>query len=340
MGSTASADYPTTTGAFQTTYGGGLSDVFVTAIDPSKSNSLVYSTLLGGSGDDDAGEFARGVAVDTAGNVIVIGNTTSANFPTLHAPQSNVAGGQDAFVSKLNATGSALLYSTYLGGTGDDFGAGVVVDKVGNTFLTGQTTSANFPTNSAPHGTLNGPSDSFIAKLSADFNLSSSPASASITAGQTVTYSVTVSPTDGLYGLPVSLACTGTPSLSTCTISPQQVTPGSAAVSATVTITTTAPQSSMLHVLGSVTGVYALFLPLLWLYSGTAKHGRSAKLRTLGWVLGVVLLLIVVSLVGCGGSYSPPKQQKPGTPSGTSTITISGSSSSMNHTTTVTLNVI
>lgn len=339
-GSTASADYPTTPGAFQTTYGGGGSDVFVTAIDPSKSNSLVYSTLLGGGGDDDAGEFARGIAVDSAGNALITGSTNSVNFPTLQAAQSSLAGGRDVFIAKLNSAGSALIYSTYLGGAGDDFGAGVAVDQVGNAYVTGQTASNNLPMASALQGTLNGPTDAFIAKLSADFGLSSSPSSASTSAGASTTYTISVSPLDGLYGAPVSLACSGSPSFSACTISPQQVTPGSSGATAQVTISTTAPQFSSLIAVHKMTGMYALLVPLLMVCTGLMNRGCSCGRRIIGRVSAIVLLSCTVFMVGCGSSSSQSHMLKGGTPSGTSTITITGSSGSTSHTTTVTLNVM
>jgi len=337
-GSTASADFPTTAGAFQTTYGGGGSDVFVTAIDPSKSSSLVYSTLLGGGGDDDAGEFARGIAVDAAGNAVITGSTNSVNFPTLQATQTSLAGGRDAFVAKLNAAGSSLIYSTYLGGSGDDFGAAVAVDPVGNTYVTGQTTSNDLPTSSALQGTLNGPSDAFITTLSADFGVSSSPSTASVTAGNSATYTVSVSVLDGFYGLPVSLACSGAPSSSTCTISPQQVTPGSSGATATVTIATTAPHFSNVFGLRQVTGIYALFVPLLMFSTGFLKRGCSAKRRIVAGLFAMVLVSNVVVMMGCSNSYTHTPTG--GTPTGTSTITITGTASSTSHTTTMTLNVM
>jgi len=220
----------------------------------------------------------------------------------------------------------------------------VVVDAVGNTYVTGQTGSTDFPVASPLKGTLNGPSDAFIAKLSADFAVSSSPASASIAAGDSATYTVTVSPSDGLYGLPVSLACSGAPSLSTCTISPQQLTPASSPVTATVTIVTTAPGGSQSSSLRTLTGTLALFLPLLGLSTGFIRRGCSAKTRILNRALSVLIVLLLVLMFGCsGGSSSPivnPPPPKPGTPSGTSTITITVTSLSMSHTTSLTLDVM
>src|SRR5207245_2883332 len=113
-GSTDSIDFPTTAGAFQTTYGGGFQDAFVAKLDPAGS-ALVYSTYLGGSGEDST----TGLAIDAAGNAYVSGLTDSTNLPTTMEALQTVYGGgsNDAFVAKLDATGSVLVYSTYLGGS-------------------------------------------------------------------------------------------------------------------------------------------------------------------------------------------------------------------------------
>jgi hypothetical protein len=95
---------------------------------------LVYSTYLGGSGFD----AGVGIAVDASGNAYVTGQTGSTNFPTTPgAFQTTYGGGSfDAFITKLNPTGTALVYSTYLGGSGDDFGTGIAVDESGNAYVT------------------------------------------------------------------------------------------------------------------------------------------------------------------------------------------------------------
>jgi len=122
---------------------------------------LVYSTFLGGSGLD-AGES---VAVDSSGNAYIAGQTTSLNFPT-NSPQQATNGGQtDAFVAKLNAGGSALIYSTFLGGSTTETATSIAVDNTGNVYLTGQTDSINFPVLNALHPTLNGGSDAFVTEL-------------------------------------------------------------------------------------------------------------------------------------------------------------------------------
>ena len=112
--------FPTTTGAFQTKFKGGY-DAFVVKLNPnlSGSASLIYSTFLGGSDYEEG----QGIAVDGAGDAYVTGYTKSTNFPTMNAYQA-YQGGLDAFVTKLNPSGSQLLYSTFLGGSGDESGSG------------------------------------------------------------------------------------------------------------------------------------------------------------------------------------------------------------------------
>jgi uncharacterized repeat protein (TIGR01451 family) len=160
-------DFPTTQGAFQRVFGGGLNDAFVTKFDPAQSGSfaLVYSTFLGG-GDAERG---NSIAVDSAGNAYVTGRTaSSADFPLQNPLQPGYGGGQfDAFVTELNATATALIYSTYLGDSGLDQGYGIALDSVGNAYVTGQTYSSNFPTMNAYQTSNAGGSDAFVAEVSA-----------------------------------------------------------------------------------------------------------------------------------------------------------------------------
>ncbi|MBI4529856.1 MAG: SBBP repeat-containing protein, partial [Deltaproteobacteria bacterium] len=147
-GTTQSADFPTTSGAFQTTKGASIDDAFVAKLNPTGS-SLIYSTYLGGSFtvSGDGRDQASGIAVDSAGNAYVIGTTTSADFPTTDgAFQTSYSLGGDAFVTKLNTTGTAVIYSTFLGGSGIDEGRGIALDSQGNAYLTGSTQSGDFPT--------------------------------------------------------------------------------------------------------------------------------------------------------------------------------------------------
>jgi hypothetical protein len=164
-GSTTSTNFPTA-GAFQSTAPGGSLDAFITKLNPAGS-ALVYSTYLGGSG----GDSALAIAVDSAGNACVTGVTTSTTFPTANAVQGTIGGLSDAFVTKLNAAGSALVYSTYLGGSGNESGFAIAVDSAGNAYATGPTGSLNFPTANALQGTKGDSStsisDVFLTKLNA-----------------------------------------------------------------------------------------------------------------------------------------------------------------------------
>ena len=156
-GRTDSSDFPVVNAA-QPALAGYL-DAFVTKLNPAGS-TLVYSTYLGGSGSD----AGYGVAVDSAGNAYVAGSTESLNFPTVNSLQS-MGGFSDAFMTKLDAVGSAVVYSTYLGGAKEDDGLAIAVDVSGNAYVTGITYSANFPTVRAPQTGLRGYQDGFIAKI-------------------------------------------------------------------------------------------------------------------------------------------------------------------------------
>ncbi len=158
-GETTSLNFPTAN-PFQPTNRGG-SDAFVTQLSADGA-ALVYSTYLGGSGDDRA---SRKVALDAAGNAYVAGATSSTNFPTANALQPTLRGVQDAFVTQLSAGGTALVYSTYLGGSGRESADGVAVDPAGNAYVAGQTESSDFPTRNAVQPTFGGVADAFIAEL-------------------------------------------------------------------------------------------------------------------------------------------------------------------------------
>jgi hypothetical protein len=161
-GWTASSNFPTTTGAFQIAFGGGYDDAFVSKLNPTGS-ALVYSTYLGGGGYDEG----HGIAVDDSGNAYVTGFSYSSNFPiTAGAFQSALGGYDDAFVSKLNPTGSALIYSTYLGGSSYDDGRGIAVDGLGNAYVTGLTYASHFDTTAGAFQTKSGGGfDAFVSKL-------------------------------------------------------------------------------------------------------------------------------------------------------------------------------
>ena len=118
---------------------------------------LSYSTLLGGSGAD----AANAIAVDSTGAVYIAGFTESFDLPTVNPEQSANGGGNDAFVAKLSASGSALIYCTYLGGLGDDRAFGIAIDSTGAAYVTGSTQSSNFPTHNAYQASLAGGKNAF-----------------------------------------------------------------------------------------------------------------------------------------------------------------------------------
>jgi hypothetical protein len=157
-GGTLSANFPTA-GAFQSTLAGS-EDIFISKLNAS-GTALVYSTFLGGSGN----ERAEALAVDPAGMAIVAGFTGSTNFPVKNAHQGAFMGNADVVVAKLSASGSALEFSTYLGGTSYDWAYGVATDASGAAYVAGYTDSTNFPTASAFDATHNGDRDVFVAKL-------------------------------------------------------------------------------------------------------------------------------------------------------------------------------
>jgi len=175
-GGTSSADFPTKAGAGSVdpiqSHSNGSSDAFVAKLNPDATgdSSLVYSTYLGGADYDGGG----GIAVDSGGDAYVTGSTYSVDFPTQNPLPGQAAsvGSGDAFVSKLNANGSALEYSTYLGGTNDDSANGIALDGPGHAYITGSTTSPDFPTKDAFQPQPGSPEpylhDAFVAELSPD----------------------------------------------------------------------------------------------------------------------------------------------------------------------------
>jgi uncharacterized repeat protein (TIGR01451 family) len=193
-----SGQLPVTTNAFQTVYKSGFSDAYVARFDPTQSGaaSLVYATYLGGGAEDRGND----IAVDFQGRATVTGMSRSTDFPvTSNAIQSTNKGGMcgtqnyacpDVFVTRLNSTGSALDFSTYLGGTSYDEGMGVALGS-GNLYVTGKTSSSDFP---ATVGTYHGNYDVFVARitLGSDLAITKTVTPDPVAAGQNVTYTVQV----------------------------------------------------------------------------------------------------------------------------------------------------
>lgn len=159
-GRTESAQFPTTNGRDTTL--GGPADAFITKLAAGGA-SIVYSTYLGGSRSDTS----NAIAVDSAGNAVVTGQTSSLDFPTLGSARPPVfAGGiTDAFVTKLSSDGRLLTYSIYLGGEEFDEGLSIAVDSERRAYVTGTTQSANFPTANSYEETFQGRSDAFFTRI-------------------------------------------------------------------------------------------------------------------------------------------------------------------------------
>ncbi|HEX5410351.1 MAG TPA: SBBP repeat-containing protein [Terriglobia bacterium] len=169
-GLTKSTAFPTTAGVYQATcklnsQNGCDGDAFVSKFDPnlSGSASLLYSTYVGGS----AGDSGNGISVDLNNNAFIAGATNSTDFPVSTAVFQPAYGGgnADAFVTELNPSGAALVYSTYLGGSNTESGNGIAVDTLGAAYVAGQTCSTDFPLSNPAHITPGGNCDAFISKV-------------------------------------------------------------------------------------------------------------------------------------------------------------------------------
>ena len=152
-----SADFPVTGGL---PHGGDI-DGWVAKFTP--SNTLAWCTYIGGSADD----AVTGIAVDAYGNAVLAGYTSSSNFPIAFPIQATLNGTRNAFVAKLNATGTGLIFSTFLGGSLSDAAASVALDSSGNIYTAGNTTSADFPVLNAYQGVKAAQQDGFITKIAA-----------------------------------------------------------------------------------------------------------------------------------------------------------------------------
>jgi hypothetical protein len=162
-GSTISANFPTLN-AYQPKFGGGNHDAFMVKLHPTGSTAI-YSTYIGGPN----GDFSYGSGVDELGNGYISGETESPSFPTYNAYDGSYNGGWDAFVAKYNDTGTALLFSTFLGGSARDQAYEVGIDTVNDLYVTGYTESTNFPTRNAfqlLHPTAGASRVAFVTKFS------------------------------------------------------------------------------------------------------------------------------------------------------------------------------
>jgi uncharacterized repeat protein (TIGR01451 family) len=159
-GYTQSSNFPLRN-ALQATLAGSQ-NAFIAKLTPT-GNNLAYSTFLGGNASD----AGNAIAVDSSGNAYVAGDTNSTNFPTTNSYQKTYHGGQDAFIVKLNTAGASLTYSTYLGGGNTDHAAAIAIDSTGTAYVTGSTTSTDFPVLNAFQSTTGGGQDAFVTRLNA-----------------------------------------------------------------------------------------------------------------------------------------------------------------------------
>ena len=406
-GETISTDFPTTPGAFQTALAGSAaSDAFVTKLDTTKTGaaSLVYSTYLGGTLNDSG----YGIAVDSLGNAYVTGVTYSTDFPTKNPFQGANAGGNQGFVTKLNAAGSALVYSTYLGGShpltvfeeqgfaiavdfagsayvaghtdslnfptfrpfqsasgggaGDAFvakfdpsgtklvystylggsgrerGSGIAVDAASppNAYVTGLTDSTNFPTTTGAFQTQSkGGFDAFVVKYDdsgPDFGLTGADGSLTpsqtVAPGGTATYNLQVVPFNGFTGA-VTISCTGAPATTTCMPPSSAVNVAGSAAAFSVSVSTTRkgavppawPGFGRPRILPQQVLVTWILVLLCVVAALLASRRWKPQLAALSVV--VFLCLLATAFVACGGSYAGGGGG--GTPPGTYTLTVIGS---------------
>ncbi len=190
------------------TYNGGSSDAFVAKINPA-GTALIYCGYIGGAQSDQA----QGVAVDSSGSAYVVGQTFSdqTTFPVATGPGLVFStGGPDVFVTKLNAAGTALVYSGYIGGTSRDFGTGIAVDSLGNAYISGYTESSQqtgFPVVGGPDLTYNGGIDGFVAKV--------------VPAGSSLAYCGYIGGTEDDYARGIAVDSAGSAYLTGDTASPE-----------------------------------------------------------------------------------------------------------------------
>ena len=158
-GWTSSTNFPTTSASRQPAFSGSV-DAFVAKFGGNGSD-LIFCTFLGGNGDDRA----TGIALDPFGDIYVTGHTASSNFPIASAVQTRLNGAEDAFVTKLNAAGTRILYSTYLGGSNVDAANAIAVDSFGQAYIGGDTSSTDFPVLNGAYLSNHGGQDGFVTKL-------------------------------------------------------------------------------------------------------------------------------------------------------------------------------
>ena len=366
-GLTESSDFRTAGTPYQTSLG-GTQNAFVVEINPTGS-AATYGTFLGGSGTD----IGLGIAIDSSDDAYVTGQTSSSNFPLLNPTQSTLSGATDAFVSVLSPSQQTALFSTYLGGGGDEdqLNGSVALDPSENIYVTGDTTSGNgstavFPTKSALDGTYGGGtcvnsdnanvpcSDAFITAYSSattpDFTISATTPTA-VAPGTSGTSTVTLTELNG-YSSSVNLACsvsgTGSPlpACSASSFSTNPVTPTAGGAMSTLTITTTGASAALSR---PSKFFYAMWLPIagLSLVGMGFSSARSRRKKLLGFLMIAMVMTALFLMPACGGGSSGGGGGGGGggsctgcTPAGSYTVTITGTdANNLSHSATTTLAV-
>jgi len=361
-GLTQSSDFPLGSGTpYQKTLA-GTQNAFVVELNPAggaAAGGATYATFLGGSGTD----LGLAIALDSSSpaNIYITGQTSSSNFPTVNPTQAALAGSTDAFVSVLSPTQNTALFSTYLGGGGDEdqLGGSIALDaSTENIYVTGDTDSGNgstalFPTKSALDTTYGGGTcfsstdttvptvpcpEAFIAAYTQatapDFTISASaPNPASVTPGGTSSSTVTVTPLNG-YSSAIALSCSvsgsGTPA-------PQCSVGTLASNMATMTITTTGTSSALFR---RSNIFYAMWLPIVGmsLMGMGFSSARSRRKRLLGFFIITAVMAALFLLPACSSSSSSSgggggSSCTGCTPAGPYTVTVTGTGSDPNTTT-------
>jgi hypothetical protein len=336
-GSTTSANFPLQGAAYPTIK--GTQDAFVTEFDAAATAPLKFSTYLGGSGS----EVGVAIALDGSKNVYVTGQTDSTDFPTTSPTQSAAGGGKDAFVSEFSPTGGALVFSTYLGGSGDEdvvstgVLGGIAVDGANNIVVVGDTKSTNFPTANPLQATNGGGVDAFITKYApstsgSTFTVSAGALSSTTVArGSSATSTVTLTSVSGFTG-PVMLTCSVAPATSkppSCTLAPPSVTL-SANGNQTATLTISTVKASVV----SGVGVSALWLPmpglLLLAVDFVTNRPTRRKLRRIMLTCMALAGLVFLTSCGSGNGVGGGGGGNPGTTTGNYTVTVNGAGGGTN----------